>query len=243
MQAGVYTYRLTVTDAAGLTSFDDVVITVLALPNTGPIAVAGNNQSLTLPTSSTTVDGSGSSDDVLVTQYVWSQISGPIAALIANSGNASTGISGMTTAGTYVFRLTVYDVSGLTDTDDLTITVNGSANNAPVADAGANQTITLPTDSVTQVGSGTDDNAVTGYLWTQISGPSIATISAATSATTDFNNLVEGTYYFQLQVTDASGLTDIDDVMIVVNSAIVIPPIVNGKKLIRTNRKFLPRTY
>ena len=47
-------------------------------------------------------------------------------------------------------------------------------NRPPVADAGADQTITLPTNTVNLDGSGSTDpdNNITGYAWTKISGPS-----------------------------------------------------------------------
>lgn len=239
---GTYVMRLTVTDGSGLTGTDEVTITTLAAANNAPVAVAGGNIAITLPTSSTVLDGSGSSDDNAITAYLWTLVSNPVGSspVISTPGTVSTNITNMTVAGTYVFRLRVQDGSGLFDTDDLTITVNPAANNAPVSDAGANQTITLPTSSVTQVGSGTDDNAVTGYLWTQVSGPSTATISAPTSATTNFNNLVAGIYFFQLEVTDGA-LTDTDEVMITVNPAPVVPPVIGGRSGFRTNRKFLPR--
>ena len=46
----------------------------------------------------------------------------------------------------------------------------------PVANAGPNQTITLPTSSVTLNGNGST-GSITAYAWTQLSGPNIATIT------------------------------------------------------------------
>lgn len=239
--AGVYQFRVTVFDAGGLSDADEVDITVNPAPNNAPVANAGGNQAITLPTSSTSVDGSASTDPGgAITAYLWTKVSGPTGGTIATPTNVSTNITSLQ-VGTYVFRLRVQDAFGLFDTDDLTITVNAAPNNAPVSDAGANQTITLPTSSVSLSGAGSsDDVAVTGYLWTQISGPATATISAATSSSTNMTNLVAGVYFFQLQVTDGF-LTDTDDVMITVNPAVVVPPVIGGRSGFRTNRKFLPR--
>ena len=68
--------------------------------------------------------------------------------------------------------LTVTDNSGATGIDIVTITVNGAANQAPIANAGSNISITLPTNSVTLNGSGADpDGTIVGYSWTKLSGP------------------------------------------------------------------------
>src|SRR6476661_8891420 len=51
-------------------------------------------------------------------------------------------------------------------------------NQAPTVNAGADQTITLPTNSVTVTGTATDaDGSIASYQWSQVSGPSTATIA------------------------------------------------------------------
>ncbi len=237
---GVYVFRITVTDGGGLTDFDEVTITVNPAANAAPIANAGGNQSITLPTSSTSVDGSASTDDIAIVTYLWTKFSGPTGGTISTPNSVTTNITALQ-AGTYVFRLRVTDGSGLFDEDDVTIIVNAASNNAPVAIiTTGTPTIQLPTNSVNLSGtSSTDDVAVTGYLWTQVSGPSQATIATPTGSTTNMNNLIEGVYFFQLQVSDAGGLTDTDQIMITVNAAVVVPPILDGRFLMR-GLKFLP---
>ncbi|MCG7860182.1 hypothetical protein MD537_24585, partial [Flavihumibacter sediminis] len=95
--------------------------------------------------------------DGTIASYNWRQVNGPSTATIANAGNASTSVSGLV-AGVYTFRLTATDNDGATATDDMTVTVNTAApaNEAPVANAGSNRTITLPTNNTTLAGSGTD---------------------------------------------------------------------------------------
>lgn len=95
----------------------------------------------------------------------------------------------------------------------------GNTNKAPVACAGNDQIITLPVNMVQLDGScSTDpDNNITGYLWTKISGPSFFNINNARDVQTKVTNLAEGTFLFQLKVTDAAGLSSMDTVQIIVN--------------------------
>ncbi|MFD3003694.1 PA14 domain-containing protein [Pontibacter toksunensis] len=96
----------------------------------------------------------------------------------------------------------------------------------PKADAGADRTITLPTNSVSLAGSGSDsDGTVSSYSWSQVSGPS-ATLSGASSATLTASNLLQGTYVFRLTVTDDDRATATDDATVTVNPAPSSSPIV-----------------
>ena len=73
------------------------------------------------------------------------------------------------------------------------VTVNAAANIPPVANAGADQAITLPVNTVTLTGSGSDsDGTIAGYQWTKISGPSSYNIVNPTSAVTTITGLVQG---------------------------------------------------
>jgi len=92
------------------------------------------------------------------------------------------------------------------------------ANKVPFAHAGVDQTITLPINTVTLTGSGTDaDGTITSYLWTYVSGPTTYTITTPSQAQTTINNLVQGTYQFGLQVTDNQGVTGKITVTVTVN--------------------------
>ena len=83
--------------------------------------------------------------------------------------------------------------------------------NPPVANAGNAQTIQLPVNTVILTGSGTTQNgSIVGYLWALASGPNVPVIASPASATTVVNNLVAGTYVFQLMVIDNAGLTGVD---------------------------------
>jgi hypothetical protein len=223
LAAGVYVFRLQVTDDKGATGTDDVNVTVLAA-NLGPVANAGADISITLPTNSTTLNGGASSDpDGSIVTYAWAKISGPATFTIGNPGSASTPLTNLV-AGTYVFRLTVTDNKGATATDDVNVIVNNAntpANQPPAARAGADMTITLPTSSVTLNGSASSDpdGTITRYAWSKVSGPAASLIVSSSSAVTIISNLVVGTYVFRLTVTDNNGATANDDVTVVVLDA------------------------
>lgn len=97
--------------------------------NVSPSANAGTDQTITLPTSSVTLSGSGTDSDGTISGYAWTKISGTGGTIVSPS-SASTSVTGLT-AGTYVFRLTVTDNNSATGTDDITITVNSAPSNPP----------------------------------------------------------------------------------------------------------------
>ncbi len=219
---GVYQFRLQVTDDDGATAAATVTITVNAAPppNQSPVANAGTNQTITLPTNNVILTGSGTDADGTITDYSWTKISGPAQGAIANPNNASTDVDGLV-QGVYQFQLQVTDNGGATDNATLTVTVNAAPpNQLPVANAGADQTITLPLNSVTLTGSGTDpDGTITTYSWTKLGGPSGATITSPGLASTDVTNLFVGSYIFRLTITDNDGATATDDVQVTVDAA------------------------
>ncbi len=180
-----------------------------------PSADAGPDQTLILPTSSTILPGSGSDDDGTIVSYQWMQASGPATATMSGATTDTLTVSDLV-EGVYAFRLTVTDNDGLVGSDMVSVTV---ATPEPTANAGPDQSVALPTSSATLSGSGADvDGTITGYLWSQESGPSTATMIHPTWATTIVSDLVEGTYVFTLTVTDNDGLTGSDQVTVEVSN-------------------------
>jgi ribosomal protein L14 len=217
--AGIYVFKLTVTDNGGATAADNITITVIAPANQAPTANAGSDITLTLPTNSTTLLGSGSDPDGTIASYAWTRVSGPTTYTLGTANAATTALSNLV-VGTYVFKLTVTDNNGATGTDNVTINVIAAANQAPTANAGNNITLTLPTNSTTLVGSGSDaDGTISSYAWTRVSGPTTFTLGTPNAATTTLTNLVAGTYVFRLTVTDNNGATGFDEVTVFVNTA------------------------
>jgi hypothetical protein len=223
---GTYTFKLRVWDNLWVPRDDTVKVTVYPQPNLPPVANAGNDITITLPTNSLTLNGTGSSDpNNNITSYKWSHISGPAQYSIANANAASTAVTNLT-EGTYEFRLVVTDAGGLSDADTVKVTVKPAPNQKPVANAGNDVTITLPTSSTTLYGTASSDidGNIVSYQWSQVDGPSNATIANATGSSTAVTKLKEGTYSFRLVVTDNGGLSDDDTVRVIVKPAPPPPP-------------------
>jgi Right handed beta helix region/Secretion system C-terminal sorting domain len=228
---GTYVFNILVTDNGGLQASNTVQITILAAANVAPNANAGTNQTITLPNTSVTLNGTGADVDGSIVSYEWVKISGPTTVNILNATSANTVINGLSSEGVYEFKLLITDNGGLTDTDTVTITVNNipppppPQNQAPTANAGSVQSINLPSNSVALAGSGYDiDGTIISYQWNKISGPPSGIFANANSATTLVNGLGAGVFEFRLEVTDNGGLTAADTVVITVNAP---PPPVN----------------
>jgi len=106
-----------------------------------------------------------------------------------------------------------------------------STNKLPVANAGADKTITLPVNSVAITGSGTDaDGTIASYKWTKISGPTVFSINNSSLASITVSALTAGSYIFRLTVTDNKGGVATDDVTIIVKPlADAIPGVVQAE--------------
>lgn len=186
-------------------------------PATTPTANAGNNQTIVLPTSSVALNGSvtaGTGNTVNST--LWTQVSGPNTATIANASVLSTTASGLI-LGTYVFQLKVTNNLGATATSTVTITVQNAP--APNANAGPDQTLTVPTSSTTLTGAGSS-GTITSYAWTQLSGPSTVTFGTPSSVTTTVSNLNIGIYGFKLTLNGGAASAV---VQVTVNGASIYP--------------------
>jgi hypothetical protein len=219
LEAGTYTFRLTVKDNSGATKYDDVKVYV----NIPPTVNAGADKTIVLPQNSVTFTGSASDPDGSIVSYAWSQVSGGASSLSGTSTLSLTA-SGLL-QGTYVFRLTVKDDRGASKYDEVTLTVNAEIVNAtPVANAGSDKVVTLPSNSVTLQGTGTDsDGVIVSYSWKKVSGGS-ATLSGANTSKLNASGLEAGLYVFRLTVKDDNGASHSDDVSVFVNQ----PPIVNA---------------
>lgn len=93
-----------------------------------------------------------------------------------------------------------------------------NTNKPPIAVAGPDQTINLPSNSILLNGSVSSDpeGRITQWQWRKISGPALFTIVNANAAQTLLLNLAEGVYQFELTVTDSFGLFDKDTTTVTV---------------------------
>jgi RHS repeat-associated protein len=182
--------------------------------NAAPSVYAGASQTVSLPNSAN-LDGVATDDGLpsgSILSVTWSQISGSGTASFANA-NLPVTTATFSAAGMYDLRLTATD-SQLTSTSDVTITVvAGSQNQAPVVNAGPDQTITLPINSATLSGTATDDGLPSGaklaVQWTEVSGPTSpggapnVTFSNSTGLATQATFSLPGTYVLQLSADDS----------------------------------------
>jgi kelch-like protein 20 len=89
--------------------------------NQPPVAHAGEDQTITLPVSSVTLDGSKSTDpENKIIIYTWSRLAGASSAIISNS--VQTPVTNLR-SGIYQFELKVTDHGGLTAKDTVMVTV------------------------------------------------------------------------------------------------------------------------
>ncbi len=119
---GVLNFRLTVTDPDGLSDSDDVAVLVGGVDVRPPVADAGNDLEVD-PGTRVTLDGSRSSDaDGGPLTFAWTQTAGET---VTPSGadNARLSFTAPETSGALTFRLTVTDPDGLSDSDEVTVTV------------------------------------------------------------------------------------------------------------------------
>ncbi|MDH3308011.1 MAG: PKD domain-containing protein, partial [Acidimicrobiia bacterium] len=131
--------------------------------------------------------------------------------------------------GSATFSVLVTDdgVPAESDSETITITVN-EVNLAPVADAGADQTVTVGT-LVTLDGSGSNDAdlppQLLTYAWSIVSAPdgSIASLADANAVAPSFTPDVDGAYLVELIVND--GLVDsVADSVTITAGAVDLPP-------------------
>ena len=214
LRQGKYVFQLTVKDNNGNTDSDDVTVTVKPKPassetNARPVAIAGNDRYILLPNSSTSIRGSAR-DDGKIVSYRWSKASGGSCSM-SKTNTPTLKVSSLR-SGVYVFRLTVKDDKGNTDSDEIKVTVNAP----PVAKAGGDKNITLPASSVRLQATASDaDGTIRSYLWSKASGPNLR-LKNNTSKVATMTNLHPGTYVMKLAVKDDLGAVAYDYVKIVV---------------------------
>lgn len=183
------TYTVTVTDANGCTSADDVTITVNALP----IANAGTDASICFGFS-TTLNGSGGGN------YLWSPSTGLNSAVISNP--VATPSSSTT------YSLTVTDANGCTGTDAMTVTINPLPVPAFTASSSCFNTQTQFNNQST---------GATQWLW-NFGEPSSGPNNTSTAQNPGHTYSSAGTFTVTLVATNQFGCVDSISKIVFVNS-------------------------
>lgn len=173
------------------------------------------NQTITVSNTSVSAVGTAASGEV-ITGYAWTVSSGT--GTFGSPTSASTTVTGLS-SGANVLRCTVTQTDGQTAYKEVTITVNFPA---PTANAGANQTITLPVSSANLSGSATVAPGQTAtYLWTKVSGSGTQIITGNTTLTPSVSGMTtSGDYVFQLKVTQTDNQFATSTVTVHVNPSV-----------------------
>ncbi|QTA84038.1 PKD domain-containing protein [Desulfonema magnum] len=211
-------FELTVTDNEGETDTDQVTVHITSL-NYRPLADAGWDQTIT-PGIIVTLDASASSDpDDGIASYHWTLISEGIHIELSDATAMQPSFQAPEVGrdGEMVtFELTVTDMSGQEDTDEVTVTIE-YRKKPPVADAGPDQTVTEENEVRLDGSASWDaDGQIETYLWIQDDGEPELELSDPTAARPTFIAPEVGwegkTFIFTLEVKDNDDVSDSDKV-------------------------------
>ena len=228
----IHEFTLTVTDSAGLSATDQVIITVTA-PFARTIADAGGDRTV-MSGEDVILDGSESTADRRRTfAHAWTRTGGSDVSVPVLKGTDTAMLSftvnrlepGAKNV-THEFTLTVTDSTGLSVTDQVVVTII-APHTAPVANAGGNRTV-ISGEDVTLDGTGSTSDRRTNltYIWTRTGGSGNAKIDLAGIDTAELSftadTLLSGasdvTHEFVLTVVDTIGRSARDRVTVTVTS-------------------------
>ncbi|HLK41002.1 MAG TPA: kelch repeat-containing protein [Polyangiaceae bacterium] len=191
--------------------------------NQPPVVNCGPNVTLPYPQDTTTITCTVTDDGLPAGSTLatsWSG-SGPGDFQLSNATATSVTVQ-FPVRGAYTILLTATD-GALTTTAQVVVTAQ-AANQAPIVDAGPDQTVTFPNIvnlSATVTDDGLPAGAAVTSCWLVLSGPGTVTFGSTCAAATTATFSAPGTYVLQLDANDTA-LTGSGDVTITVS-----PPPVN----------------
>ncbi len=215
---GTYVLQLAANDGELVTA-DTVTITVVPAPiNSAPIVSAGADQSIMvgqLANLDGTITDDGLPSPPGAVSATWSALSGPGSVTFGTASAVDTTAS-FSLPGVYVLRLTGND-GVLATSDDVMVVVNAPTNQAPVVNAGADQSVFL-SSGVSLTASVTDDGlpnppSVVTLAWSVVSGPGSVSFANASAAVTSATFTMSGNYILRLSADDGV-LSAIDDIAV-----------------------------
>ncbi|XP_077657681.1 dyslexia-associated protein KIAA0319 homolog [Urocitellus parryii] len=171
-------------------------------------------------------DLSGSTDDSEIASYRWEAVRGPLAGQHL-SDTPVLRVADLA-PGNHTVRLTVTDSDGATNSTTATLIVSSAVDHPPVANAGPNQTMTLPQNSITLNGNqSSDDHQIVLYEWSldPSSGSKEVAMQGAQTPYLHLSALQEGEYAFRLVVTDSAGQQSTAVVAVIVQPGNNRPPL------------------
>ena len=194
--------------------------------NAAPTAAAGPDQSR-IEGDIVALNGTGNDTDGTISTFAWAQTAGP-AVTLSNAGIANPTFTtpSITGAEAVTLRLTVTDNRGGTGTD--TVTINVANDEAPVAVAGNDFTVTEEETISLDGGASSDDVEITVADWSPLNATTNLTetpgvdelhtqfVAPEVSQTTQIE--------FQLEISDRQGQTVMDTLVVTVEPN---PPDIN----------------
>ena len=211
-----------------------VNVIVNAGTNDAPTANAGVTQTVA-EGDPVTLNGSASSDPENANlTYAWTQVGTPTVTLTGETTAAPTFTAPENLLADAVLEFSLIVNDGVSDSAAATVTITTTAgtNDAPTANAGADQTVAEGA-SVTLDGSGSSDpeSANLTYAWTQVGTPTV-TLTGETTATPTFtapeNLLTDAVLEFSLIVNDGANDSSAATVTITTTAGQNDPPIANA---------------
>lgn len=187
-----------------------------------PKVLVSNVTTANLSTQGLELKGSSENKEAIV-GLVWSKIEGPDFAIASSGFNdgkihfiapSTNGASSIKIS----FKLTVTNAAGLSAEDTITITVN-RVNQAPIANAGADQSIDDSTEVNLNGSLSTDpDGSIAKYQWNQVSGANVTLVNPTKANASFLAPAVETetVVEFELSVEDAEGKSAKDRVVVLV---------------------------
>ena len=184
--------------------------------NRPPSVNSGPAHTITLPADTVALEGAASDDGLPAGSALavrWTKVSGPGSVTFADPSSAATTAT-LAEPGEYVLKLTASD-GQLSSSDTTTVTVI-PRNQAPVVEAGPEQTVELPAPAELR-GTVTDDALPRGStvtsVWSVVEGPGPVSFADPQAAATTATFSQPGAYTLRLSASDTE-FTVSDDVVV-----------------------------
>jgi Secretion system C-terminal sorting domain len=185
----VYTFKWTVSNSCGSVSSSNQVVTTTGSAGP-PLPNAGADQCVASSTTSVTLNG----NVPMGASVLWTALDAGSTLTANNTQSTTANFTGGVGTYRFVYQLSTAGCDAFTDTVLVTLA------NLPVANAGANINICTATIPQTTLLSGSVIPVGSTAVWSQLSGPAIATIAIPNAASTNVSNLQEGIYEFEYRI-------------------------------------------
>ena len=249
------TYELTITanDGAGLTTSQNLVVTVTGVNDNSPVFTSGSTVSMTENSTRTGYTAAATDADVPGQTLTYS-LSGTDASLFAI--DPGTGVLTFNSAPNYeapsdgngdnVYSLTITagDGDGRTTSQDLAVTVTGVNDNSPVFTSSTTQDVAENTTGTIYNAAATDADSPAQTLTYSLSGTDAELFTLSSSGALSFNNAPDyevpsdagGNHVYDLTITanDGAGRTTSQDLAVRVTGVNDNSPVFTSGSTVRT---------